>query len=596
MDGPVDGPVDGPMDGPVDGPMDAPVAGAMLVELHVRDLGVIDDVTVRLGPGTTALTGETGAGKTLLVEALGLLLGGRADPSVVRTGAAEALVEARFARPGADGDQEVLLARSVVREGRSRAWIDGRMATVGALAEAAHDLIELHGQHQHRTLVHPAAQRRALDAFGAIDTTRMEEARRRMAALVRESEALGGDARQRAREVEMLRYQIEEIERADIEDADEDARLEVEEDRLADAAAHRHAAAAALVALTGDSFDADGLAGGAPGGDGGPQASGAIDRLAEAAGALAGRGPLARFDGAVRSQMIELGELASELRSVVETWEDDPARLGEVRARRELLRQLGRKYGPTPGEVLAFAQGALAQLAVLAGEEERAAAIDLEIETARHDVEESEEGVAAARRRVAPLLAAQIEATLRELAMPSACFAVRVDGPGSAEQVSFELAANPGESALPLARVASGGELSRTMLALRLALTDAPGVLVFDEVDAGVGGTAAVAVGSALAGLGRHAQVIVVTHLAQVAARADGQIAVAKREEGGRTRSEVVPLDGEARVVELSRMLSGSPDSESARRHARELLGTTGEPGAGDPERPGSARRRDRVR
>jgi len=184
--------------------------------------------------------------------------------------------------------------------------------------------------------------------------------------------------------------------------------------------------------------------------------------------------------------------------------------------------------------------------------------------------------VARERRRTAPLLASEIEMTLHDLAMPSARFTIRVEGEGSADHVTFELAANPGEPALPLAKAASGGELSRTMLAVRLALTDAPGVLIFDEVDAGVGGTAATAVGAALAGLGHHAQVLVVTHLAQVAALADAQVAVRKVEAGGRTRSEVTLLDPEARVVEISRMLSGSPDSDSARRHARELLGDRG--------------------
>ncbi|MCI4370631.1 MAG: DNA repair protein RecN, partial [Thermoplasmata archaeon] len=233
-------------------------------------------------------------------------------------------------------------------------------------------------------------------------------------------------------------------------------------------------------------------------------------------------------------------------------------------------------------DVLAFAEEARSRLATLAAEEERATLMDAEIDAARREVEGAEVVVAEARRRVAPVLAAEIETSLHGLAMPSARFTVRVEGAGSADDVSFELAANPGEPALPLARTASGGELSRTMLALRLALTGSPGLLVFDEVDAGVGGTAAVAVGAALSGLARDAQVVVVTHLAQVAALADAQIAVTKREKGGRTRSEVVLLDGEERVVELSRMLSGSPESDSARRHARELLGTRTGQGAED--------------
>ena len=536
-----------------------------LVELHVRDLGVIDEATVALGPGMTALTGETGAGKTLLVGALSLLLGGRADPTVVRSGADEAYVEGRFAGP--DGDDGVVLARSVAREGRSKAWVDGRSVPVGALAEAAAGLIELHGQHQHRALVVPEAQRRALDAFGGVDTGPLDAARAALAALLREAEGLGGDAAQRAREAELLAFQVAEVDDAALVGPDEDLVLEAEEDRLAEASGHRAAAAEALAALVG--------------GEDGPGGAGAVDRLAGASGALAGRAPLEALDRRVRAAMGELADLAAELRSVVDTWEDDPTRLEEIRDRRRLLHDLDRKYGPGLDEVAASAERGRARLTELAGLEARAAVLDRAIEEARGEVAGAEGVVAAARRRAAPLLASEIEATLHDLAMPSARFAVRVEGPGSADEVTFELAANPGEPARPLAKAASGGELSRTMLAVRLALTDAPGVLVFDEVDAGVGGAAATAVGAALAGLGQYAQVLVVTHLAQVAAQADHQVGVTKVTADGRTRSEVAVLDPAARVVEISRMLSGSPDSEAARSHARELLGPRGIPTTG---------------
>jgi DNA repair protein RecN (Recombination protein N) len=554
--------------------------GPQLVELRVQNLGVIDDVTVALGPGMTALTGETGAGKTLLVEALSLLLGARADPSVVRAGTDEAVVEGRFVVPpghrpfgsapdpdpgddqpgrGSEGDDgaEVTLARAVPCRGRSRAWVDGRMATIGTLAEAAGALIELHGQHEHQALVRPDAQRRALDAFGQVDLTGYAAARRRLRRLVDESEALGGDARERARQVDLLRYQIGEIDGAGIEDAGEDERLEAEEDRLSEAAAHRQAAAAALTAVS----EAEGTS--------------ALDRLAEAAAALDGRGPLTDLDGRVRSAMAELSDLASELRSVVETWEDDPERLEELRGRRQLLHQLRRKYGDSLDDVLAFADDARLRLAAAEGEEQRAQALDVEIESARAELARRGAEVAAARRKAAPPLAERIESTLHQLAMPSARFEIAVEGDGPADQVGFLLGANAGEPLMPLASSASGGELARTMLAIRLAVSDAPGVMVFDEVDAGVGGEAALAVGSALAGLASHGQVLVVTHLAQVAAQADHQIEVRKAEDSGRTRSEVTLLDGEGRVIELSRMLSGHPDSTAARRHARELLDGT---------------------
>jgi DNA repair protein RecN (Recombination protein N) len=526
--------------------------GPTLVELRVRNLGVIDDVTVPLDGGTTALTGETGAGKTLLIDALSLLLGGRADPSLVRAGADEALVEGRFVAGG--GADEILLARSVPRTGRSKAWIDGRMASIGALAEAAGGLLELHGQHQHQSLVHTAAQRRALDAFGHVDLTGLDAARRRLRTLTDESEALGGDPRPRAPEVDLLGYQIDEIDGAGIEDGGEDGRLEVEEDRLAAAADHRLAAAAALTAISG------------------ADDAGALDRLAEASGALSGRQPLAELEARVGSAMADLSDLATELRAVVETWEDDPARLEAVRGRRQLFHQLRRKYGTNLDEVLAFAEAARERLAAIRAEEHRARGLDTEIRAARAAVGAREVEVATARREAAPRLAATIESTLHGLAMPSARFEVSVEGDGPGDQVTFLLGANAGEPVQPLAKAASGGELARTMLAVRLAITDDPGVMAFDEVDAGVGGSAATAVGAALAGLGRSAQVLVVTHLAQVAAQADHQIAVRKAEQDGRTRSEVVLLDADDRVVEVSRMLSGRPDSESARRHARELL------------------------
>ena len=309
-------------------------AGCMLIELRVRDLGVIDDVTINLSPGMTALTGETGAGKTLLVEALSLLLGGRGDPSMVRAGAAEAVVEARFVVPERAGSTEVVLARSVARHGRSRAWVDGRMATLAALSEVAADLIEMHGQHQHRSLVGIGAQRGALDRYGAIDLHDLDDARRAVRRLTDESEALGGDARQRAREIEMIRYQLDEIDRAGIDDVTEDDRLELEEDRLAAAGDHRRAAATALGALAGD---AD---------------SSALDRMAEASGALADRPPLAHLETRVRSSMADLSDLVTELRSVVETWEDDPERLEEIRSRRQLFHQLERKYGSTLVQVI----------------------------------------------------------------------------------------------------------------------------------------------------------------------------------------------------------------------------------------------------
>ena len=525
----------------------------MLVELHVRDLGVIESATVEPDEAMTALTGETGAGKTLLVEALELLLGGRADPELVRPGAAEALVEGRFVV----GDDEVILARAVPASGRSRAWVDGRMAPLTALAEVGRGLVDLHGQHAHQSLLDAGAQRRALDAFGRVDVATLRAARARRRAIEEELASLGGDERARAREVDLLRYQIDEIDAAHIAGPDEDEVLAEEEERLAEMAAHLEAAAGALVAL-----DAE---------------DGAVDRIGAARAVLDARRPLEALAGRLAVLQAEAADVASELRRVVETWEDDPARLAEIRLRRQLLHDLGRKYGDGSGAVLAFAEDARLRLAALASLDARAAALEAERDAAVEAEVAAAAAVGTGRRLAAPRLASAVEERLRVLAMPQARVEVTVGDDDPGDDVAFLLGANAGENVLPLAKVASGGELARAMLALRLVLTDAPATIVFDEVDAGVGGEAAVAVGRALAELsGRH-QVLVVTHLAQVAAFADRQLGVRKEVHGDRTVAAVRPLQGDERVVELARMLSGRPDSATARRHAEELLA-----GAGD--------------
>jgi len=524
----------------------------VLVELRVRDLGVIESVALDLGTGMTALTGETGAGKTLLVEALELLVGGRADPGLVRPGAAEALVEGRFVVD----DEEVILARAVPAQGRSRAWVDGRMAPVAALAEAGGRLLELHGQHAHQSLLDAAAQRRALDAFAGTDLGPLEAARARRRALHHELDGLGGDERARARETDLLRYQLEEIDGAALSGPLEDDELAEEEDRLAQATSHRQAAADALAAL-----DA---------GEGGRAA--AVDLIGTARAALDGRDPLAPLAQRLAALQADAADTASDLRHVVETWDADPARLEEVRTRRQQLRELTRKYGEGPAGILAFAEEARHRLAELDAVEERATALQAAIDGVEAEVRSAEAAVGTARRAAAPRLADAVEERLRGLAMPHARIEVTVDGDDPGDDVSFLLGANPGEAVLPLAKVASGGELARAMLALRLVLTEAPPTMVFDEVDAGVGGEAARAVGRALAEVAEHHQVLVVTHLAQVAACARQQLGVRKEVEAGRTVARTTPLEGEDRVVELARMLSGRPGSATARRHAEELL------------------------
>lgn len=526
----------------------------MLVELSVRNLGVIDDLHLVLGPGMTALTGETGAGKTLLVEAIELLVGGRADPVLVRPGAEEATVEGRFA----EGDDEMVLSRAIPANGRSRAYVDGRMAPATALAQAGTALVDLHGQHAHQSLLSGAVQRAALDAFAGTDHEPMRAAHARIAEIDAALERLGGDARARAREIDLLRFQAEELSAAALDDPDEEKRLEAEEDVLADVQAAREAASAAVEALAGD-------------------AGSASDSLGVAVTVLAARPAFAAHAERLRALAAEVADVASEVRGASEAMDDDPARLAEVRERRNLLRTLCRKYGDTLADVIAFAAEVDERLAELQGYEARAAALEADREKAEKAWRKAAAAVARTRRTAAPDLGAQVTAHLRDLALPHATFDVTVNGDGPADDVTFLFAANPGEPLAPLTKVASGGELARVMLAARLVLSAGPPTLVFDEVDAGIGGEAAIAVGRSLAALARERQVLVVTHLAQVAAFADAQVAVRKVDAGagdGRVVATAEPLDGDDRVVELSRMLSGLRDSTSANDHARELLAT----------------------
>lgn len=532
----------------------------MLVELAVTDLGVIADLSLVLSPGTTALTGETGAGKTLVVTAIDLLVGGRADPSVVRPGAGEARVEGRFVDAAGE---EVVLARVVPAEGRSRAYVDGRLAPVAALAERGAALVDLHGQHAHQSLLAPATQRAALDRFGGVDLSPLVAAKARLAEVDAALAALGGDARARARELDLLRFQVDELDRAALDDPDEEARLAEEEELLAGAAASREAAATAHDALLED--------------------GGAADALATALAAVAGRAPFADIESRLRSAAAEIAEAGADVRAAGEAIADDPERQEELRTRRQLLRELRRKYAAyvasgqhsTVADVMAYADEARARLAELESWDTRAATLDAERAEAQRAVAAAAKKVGAARRAAAPRLAKAVQAHLAELAMPKARIEVAVGDDDPGDDVTFLLAANPGEAMLPLARTASGGELARAMLALRLVLTgDEPRTLVFDEVDAGIGGEAAVAVGRALAELGDAHQVLVVTHLPQVAAAAGAQVAVAKTERKGRTIASARPLGDDERVVELSRMLSGSPESKTARGHAEELLAT----------------------
>ena len=534
----------------------------MLAELRVSNLGVIEEVTVVLGPGMTALTGETGAGKTLIVDAIGLLLGAGADPVVVRPGATEATVEGRFV---AAGGEETILCRVIPATGRSRAYVNGRMAGAAQLTEVGSSLVDMHGQHAHQTLLRPAVQRALLDRFGDIDTDEVQEARAELRRVEEAQAAIGGDARNRAREADLLKFQLAELDAAMLDSPDEDEALRDEEARLGDAAALREAAARVRQILTED----DGIS----------------DRIGEALGVLSGKEPLGELRDRLASAAEEMADLARDARSAEETFEDDPQRLAEVSSRRQVISELRRKYGETLADVISYRDEARSRLEQLESHEATAAALEEEHRACLGKLHAAEVRLLEARRAGAPELGAAVEARLRQLAMPNARFSVEVEEVPPGDGVTWKLGANPGEAVLPLAKVASGGELARTMLAARLAVgptgpaptgddggLGGPETLVFDEVDAGIGGEAATAVGRALAALGSDYQVLVVTHLPQVAAFADRHLVVRKTTEGGRTVAGVSPAEGSDRVVEVSRMLSGSPDSATARRHAEELL------------------------
>lgn len=520
----------------------------MLAELQIRNLGVIEDLTLVLPEGTIAVTGETGAGKTMVVGAIQLLMGVRADADVVRVGADEASVEGRFIE--ADGT-EVVIRRVVPMSGRSRAYIDGSLATVAAVADRIEPHVDLHGQHAQQSLLRASTQRDALDQYGQIDLSKLRERNEQIASINRQLAELGGDATERARTMDVLRYQVDELDAARVDDPTEEDKLRDEEERLASSFDIQHDAQSAAASIGSD----------------GP----AVEAIGESIAAL-GHSPA--FDtqrGRLQGLQDELAELAVELRTVAETTVDDPERRQIVRQRRQLLVELKRKYGPELADVVSYHADVADRLAALEFHDEKVLSLSAELATAETQRKSAAAKVLSARRAAGPKLATAVEAELRGLAMPTASVDVSIEGEAG-DDVTIMLAPNPGMPALPIGKAASGGELSRTMLALRLVLSGGPPVKVFDEVDAGIGGETARSVGLALSQLAGAQQVFVVTHLPQVAAHADHHIVIDKTHESASTSSQARLLTEEDRIVELSRMLSGSPDSSSAREHAEELL------------------------
>jgi DNA repair protein RecN (Recombination protein N) len=532
----------------------------MLVELHIENLGVIESLRLPIRDGFTVLTGETGAGKTMLVEAINLVVGGRADASVVRTGASEARVEALFhvSRHDAGAEdtvEEIILTRIVPIDGRSRAYINNRPVTVASLGEVGADLIDIHGQHAHQRLLSAKAQREALDQFANVDLSPINAVRQQLVEIEANMAALGGDERMRAREIDLLTFQCNEIEGAAIEGADEDKRLQDEEDVLSDAVNIREALLRCVEALSAD--------------------GGAIDRVGAAVASIESAKLSPELASRLQAIFADLDDVASEVRGVAESVEENPERLAEIRERRRNLRDIMKKYGDTLGEVIDFGREARQRLDELSSYSARIRELEEQKAQTLEALRGAQEVVGAARRGAASALSGEITHRLVALAMENAHIVVNVgDSPDdpAGDQVVFLLSANPGSPLLPLTKVASGGELARTMLALRLTLSTEPATMIFDEVDAGIGGAAAVAVADALAQLGSRHQLLAVTHLGQMAATAHHHVHVSKEVRDGNTFGRARELSHDERVDELARMLSGGLADESARDHAREML------------------------
>jgi len=569
----------------------------MLEELRIRDLGVITDATLPLGPGLSVVTGETGAGKTMVVTAVGLLLGARSDAGAVRSGAKSASAEAtvrldaghpalaRAREAGAeveefDGGAELLLARSVGADGRSRAYLGGRAAPVGVLGEIGETLVVVHGQSGQIRLKSAVAQRGALDKFAGESLSAALGSYQELYAHWKSSQSeldeLRSAARERLREAESLEVALAEIDAVDPQPG-EDESLKAEAVKLANVEELRIAATTAHQALIaedfGDGNDATALV---------DAAKRTLEHVAEHDEEL----------GSAAARLAEVGFLLNDIATELASYQaaldtEGPERLAEIEDRRAALAKLVRKYAPSIDEVLVWAEESRARFLELQDDSTRIEALEAEVGRAGAELARQAAGISKLRKKAAKDLSARVSAELKALAMADATLVITVEsggqpGPHGADEISFLLQPHSGAPARPLGKGASGGELSRVMLAIEvvLAAVDPVPTFVFDEVDAGVGGRAAVEIGRRLAMLARHVQVLVVTHLPQVAAFADQHIRVTKTSVRGAdgatatgfTSSDVRLLDEAERVRELARMLAGQEDSESAQAHAQELL------------------------
>jgi DNA repair protein RecN (Recombination protein N) len=560
----------------------------VIEEIRISDLGVIGDATLELGPGFTVVTGETGAGKTMIVTALGLLLGARADAGSVRRGASSAVVEGRWDLPdqaavtervedagGTVEDGELILTRTVSAEGRSRATVGGRSAPVAVLGELADQLVTVHGQSDQIRLTSASAQRAALDGFGA---AAVEKALAKYVTVydawqqhTGDLETLTRDRDERLAEAARLREASEEIEAADPQPG-EDTELAERAERLGNLEELRLSAGLAHEAVSSESLDGPDVIGLVE------SARRAIERVATVDQALQ----------PVLEQLTELGIQASEasasLSSYIGSLEPEAGHdLELVNERRALLAGLTRKYGDTVEDVIAYGQRASDRLLELDGDDDRIVGLQQAVEADLVALEAAAASLTKVRSKAATDLAKRVTAELKSLAMAGATLVVEVTDAGEfrrhgRDQVAILLQPHSGTDPRPIGKGASGGELSRVMLAIEVVMAGSTTVptFVFDEVDAGVGGAAAIEIGRRLAALAERTQVIVVTHLAQVAAFANNHLNVVKDASGAVTSSSVRRLEGDDRLQEMARLLSGLGDSASGMEHARELLEVAG--------------------
>jgi len=561
----------------------------VLTELRIKNFAIIESLALPLAPGFNVLSGETGAGKSIIVGALGLLLGERASGDLIRTGADRAVVEGVFDirghasvatvldERGVDTDDDtVVLRREIAASGRARAWVNGTTVTAGVLAEIGRLLVNLHGQHEAQTLLDPEAQRSILDAFGgAVDeAAAMRAAHDGLATVRREIQTLESRRADAERRADYLRHVVSEIDSARLV-AGEEERLEEEARRLEHAEELRSLAQGMTNVLESDE-------------------EAVLHRLASVQRALASiqriDPSLARLQEIFDAAYYGVEELARELVAYEAGVELDPDRLAEVERRRDVIFRLTKKYGPALGDVLETAQRARAELDLV-----DSAAFDIRQLRDRERgaaarVDEVAGALTALRRTAADRLARAVDEVLPDLGIPDGRFSVVLSpraeiGPSGAEDVEFRVALNVGHDARALARVASGGELSRVMLALKtiLARLDHVPTLVFDEVDAGIGGRVGLQVGETMRRVAAHHQVFAISHLPQIAARAHHHILVSKGARAGVTTADTRVLDGDERVLEIARMLGGDPESDVSQAHARELLATAAVP---EPTRP----------